>query len=184
MELFIRIILAVIILIMCGLYIHVKMTETFATTIVNDQTQTISYQLTSEIAKKLGISTRRIQNMQYIGNLDNQKLSISFTILDPNIIEINNNEPNAETVANNANQLFIQNNFIVLINGSNIRLSKINTSNIDSIKNREAYFNNTGMNDISKYALQKYTMTPQDKSFTRFFKLNIDNNYNVKPILE
>lgn len=161
-------------------------------------TLTISTELISQIANKLNISIRRIQNLIYNGDLSKQHLAVSFTILDPNIIEANKGETNAQTAADTANTLFMQNAFTVKINNINIMLSKINNTSTDSktssktstsntpyaTVNMSTYFNNTSLQDISKYALQTYREVPNDASLTNFYSLKIDNNYNINPVLD
>jgi hypothetical protein len=111
--------------------------DAIATTIPNTtttpQTTTpaalISSQLTTGIAIKLGISIRRITNLSYSGDINSQRLAVSFTVLDPNLIEASKNELSALEVAKNANTLFTQGQFIVPIDGVNIRLEKMNAGN-------------------------------------------------------
>lgn len=176
-----------ILLIGLYLYIIIKNKENF---IITDSNLSINTQLLAQIASKLGVSVRRIQNLTYNGDLSNQSLSVSFTILDPNMIEIQNGEPNAQTTASNANNLFIKNQFIVQIDGVNIQLTKINrtTGNDSAIPNvtidNSMYFNNTGLQDISRYALQTYKDVPTDASLTHFYNLKIDSNYKINPTLE
>jgi len=179
-----------ILLIGLYLYIIIKTRENFnnITPITNLQSeQPISTQLLNQIASKLKVSVRRIQNLTYSGDISKQILAVSFTILDPNVIEIQNGETNAQTIASNANNLFIQNQFIVQINGVNIMLSKINQSST-SVSNTSVdnsiYFNNTGLQDISNYAQQKYREVPNDASLTNFYNLKIDSNYKINPVLE
>jgi hypothetical protein len=185
-----------IVILLIGLYLHIIINAKTTTTTTtktnerfdngNDTIQPISIQLTDQIAIKLGISIRRIQNLSYSGDLSNQSLIVSFTILDPNIIENANGEPNAQTAASNANSLFDRNNFVVKINNVNIRLNKIsqNTSASNTTTDISTYFNNTGLLEISDYAMQKYNQVPNDSSLTRFYNLTLDRNYNVKPVLE
>ena len=70
----------------------------------------------------------------------------------------------------------------------NILLSKINQTNANIIPNAKVdnsiYFNNTGLQDISKYALQTYREVPNDASLTNFYNLKIDSNYKINPVLE
>jgi hypothetical protein len=176
-----------IIILLIGLYLHIiinnmkeNTNEKFVNTI-----QPISIQLTEQIALKLNISIRRIQNLTFTGNLSEQLLNVSFTILNPNIIETENGEPNAQTAANNANNLFKRNNFIVKINNVNIRLNKINQTNTTntSIDDISSYFNNTGLLDIIDYSIEKYDKVPNDSSLTKFYNLTLDSNFDVKPIL-
>jgi hypothetical protein len=185
-----------IVILLIGLYLHIIINAKTTTTTTtktnerfdngNDTIQPISIQLTDQIAIKLGISIRRIQNLSYSGDLSNQSLIVSFTILDPNIIENANGEPNAQTAASNANSLFDRNNFVVKINNVNIRLNKTsqNTSASNTTTDIGTYFNNTGLLEISDYAMQKYNQVPNDSSLTRFYNLTLDRNYNVKPVLE
>jgi len=177
------------------LYIIIKNKEHFDTTtpITAQPTQsiqqTISIQLLNQIALTLGVSVRRISNITYNGDISNQNLAVSFTILDPNVIELQSGEPNSQTTTSNANNLFNQNQFIVQINGVNVMLSKINpnsTSNgtPNATVNISSYFNNTGLQDIAKYAQQAYREVPNDASLTHFYNLKIDSNYNINPVLE
>ena len=125
MESFTRIILAILVLLISSLYYYIIIIN--QSRIQNNKKElfynvsgTISEQLTQEIALKLGMSPRRIKNITYDGDINQNRLNVSFTIIDPNIIEINKGEPNTLTAANNANELFYQNRFTVNINGNNI----------------------------------------------------------------
>jgi hypothetical protein len=114
-------------------------------------------------------------------------LSVSFTILDPNVIEVNNGEKNAQTVASITQNLFTNNNFIVKINNLNVKLSKIksNSGNTPTATmDNSVYFNNTGLTDVSNYAQSKYALIPNDPSLTQFYSLQMDSNFNLKPVLE
>jgi hypothetical protein len=184
----IKIITIVIIIALVYLILYRKFNESFY--------DAISTQLLSEIALTLGISVRRIQNLTYTGDLDSRILSVGFTILDNNVIEMSNGEPNSQTVANNAMNLFNTNNFIVTINGVKVRLTRINTSSESNtigsnlpnqpLSNYASYFNNKGLLDISNYARNKYDKVNTDSSLTNFFKLKIDNtnDYKIVPVLE
>jgi hypothetical protein len=149
----------------------------------------ISTQLATGIASVLGVSVRRIINLNYSGDISNQTLSVSFTVLDPNLIESSKNEKAAATVSNYANELFTQGNFIVSINGVNIRLTKVNTTGTASIGSPKAtqdpssYFNNKGLLDTSNYARQVYDTVPIDSAATRFFTLQPDTNFNLMPVI-
>lgn len=167
-----------------------KLNEKFG---IEDSTtpQPISIQLTNQIALKLGCSVRRIQNLSYTGDLTTQTLAVSFTILDPNIIELSNGEQNAQTVASSANNLFNQNAFIVKINNVNVKLNKLNQKQKQSgilgtlgTGDMSMYFNNYGLQDVANYSTQKYKQVPTDTELTKFFNLQLDKNFQVKPILE
>jgi hypothetical protein len=232
MEIYLRALLALLIIIISGLYIHTKFNE-FFTTIRNTNTYNyndtndynnrnnnnmktimknmktimknnknnknkvenffsgmetpilISEQITIQIAAKLGITARRIQNLVYVGNLEEQKIGVSFTILDPNIVELNKGEANALTIAANANTLFQTNNFIIRVNDTNINLFKIKSNSNKSNDNTDlsAFYNNTSLLDIAKYANNKYVVAPTDETLTHFYNLEIDKNFNVIPVI-
>jgi len=154
----------------------------------------ISTQLTTGIATMLGVSVRRITNVNYSGDIGTQSLVVSFTVLDPNLIEASKKEIAAVDAANNANTLFTQGKFIVPINGVNIRLTKANqSSNLISFSNTlgatnptldpATYFNNKGLLDTADYAQQVYDTVPVDSAATRFFTLQPDSNFNLMPVL-
>ena len=173
-----------IIILLIGLYLHITINKN---KIQKDKFGNIpiSTQLYDQIAAKLGVSVRRIQNLSYTGDLSTQTLMVSFTIMDPNLIENANGEPNAQTVASNANNLFARNNFIVKIDDVNVRLTKTyQTSGIPSAtQNYGLYFNNTGLQEIADYSLQAYNKVPNDPELTQFYNLQLDKNFNVKPVL-
>lgn len=137
----------------------------------------ISNQLSSEIARVLRISKRRISNLIFKGDISSGKLQVMFNILDPNAAEIVNNESMSKDVAMLAHTLTLNNNFKVLINGLNVMLDKIQTSNKDINK----FFDNTNLLDITDYSNSKYISVPNDESLTKFYKLNIDKNFNIVP---
>jgi len=154
----------------------------------------ISTELTTGIAKVLSVSVRRITNLNYIGDIGTQSLAVSFTVLDPNLIETSKKELPAVNAANNANALFTQGTFIVPINGVNIRLTKINQTNNgsntgDDIGNNTStidpavYFNNKGLLDTANYARQVYDTVPVDSAATRYFVLQPDSNFNLTPVM-
>jgi len=175
-----------------------SITTTIPLSTITPQTTTpaalISTQLTTGIATVLGVSVRRITNLNYSGDISTQTLAVSFTVLDPNLIETSKNELAAVAAANNANTMFTQGNFIVPINGINVRLTKMNqnsngSNTSDSIGNSTptldpaSYFNNKGMLDTAKYARQVYAEVPIDSAATRFFTLQPDINFNLMPVM-
>ena len=151
----------------------------------------ISTELTTGIASVLGVSVRRITNLNYSGDISTQTLSVSFTVLDPNLIETSKNELPAVAAATNANIMFTQGNFIVPIDGINVRLNKMNqTSNVSNeigtsspTIDPASYFNNKGLLDSAKYARQVYAEVPIDSAATRFFTLQPNNNYDLIPVM-
>jgi hypothetical protein len=187
-SILIKIVTIVIIITLVYLFLYRKFNESFY--------DVISTQLLSQIALTLGISVRRIQNLTYVGDLESRSLAVSFTILDNNVIEMSNGEPNSQTVANNIMNLFNTNNFIVTINGVKVKLTRINTSkNVNAsssnlpnqpLSRYASYFNNQGLLDISEHSRNKYNKVNTDSSLTNFFKLKIDSNndYKIVPVLE
>ena len=184
-NIFFKILIIIIIIIFVYLYLYSKIRDSFTQ-------DPISTQLLSQIALTLGISVRRITNLQYAGDITTQKLAVSFTILDANAIEMNNGEPNTATVVNNAMNLFNTGTFIVTVNSVKINLSRTNVDNPKQgstqpgqpLKQYASYFNNPGLPAIAKYSNDKYRMVSNDPALTHFFKLGIDNSYNIKPVLE
>ena len=163
-------------LIFICLYLYV-VRESFT----NDNAIPISTQLTSEISRVLGISPRRITNVAYTGDITTNALQASFVILEPNLIEFTNKVMNATGAATKSTSLMSSKSFTVNIDGYSVSLSKYNTST-DTIPIVN-YFNNKGLKDIAKYSYDKYVSVPNDASLTSFYKLNIDSNYNITPIL-
>ena len=187
-----------ILLITLYLYIIVNNTDNFELQQQIIQDQPLSTLLKEQIALKLKISNRRLINIKYTGNLDddinmnmdidNTILLVSFTVLDPTLIEIKNGATNAQTVIDNANNLFNTNKFIIKINNNNILLNRINTQNTTKDipyedKNDGTYFNNTGLQDIETYTKNKYITVPNDILLTQFYELKYDNNFILNPIL-
>ena len=179
----------VIILITLYLYNYNKNINNFENIIQTSSQQPYSTLLHEQISLKLNISKRRVVYVNYTGNLDTnldtKLLNVSFTVLDPNITELQNGEQNLQTVINNANSLFNTNMFTVKINNNNVMLNKINnkTSNIKSVIDNSIYFNNTGIRDMATYSNNKYISVPNDKLLTQFYELKYDNKFNLKPIL-
>jgi hypothetical protein len=170
-------------------------TTTIPVTTTTPQTtipaELISTQLTTGIASSLGVSVRRITNLNYTGDIGTQTLAVSFTVLDPNLIETSKNELAAVAAANYANALFTQGNFIVPINKINVRLTKINENKNENntiatsipIMDSASYFNNKGLLDTANYAKQVYDTVPVDSAATRFFTLQPDSNFNLMPVM-
>lgn len=170
-------------------------TTTIPVTTTTPQTtipaELISTQLTTGIASSLGVSVRRITNLNYTGDISTQTISVSFTVLDPNLIETSKNELAAVAAANYANALFTQGNFIVPINKINVRLTKMNENKNENntigssipIMDPASYFNNKGLLDTANYAKQVYDTVPVDSAATRFFTLQPDSNFNLMPVM-
>ena len=164
------------ILIFICLYLYVKIVS-FANE--NNSSRPLSLQLTSEIARVLTVSVRRVTNVEYVGDHASGSLNVSFNILEPNPKEIDKNEADTKTVLISVDQLFTSGNFKVLINGSIVVLNKMPKPTINTI-----YFNNSGLKDVSKYSDSVYTSVPNDASLTNFYKLGFDSNFNITPKLQ
>jgi hypothetical protein len=115
----------------------------------------------------------------------NKTLSVGFIILEPNLIESANNEPSATNAANIAKSLFVNNQFYLMVNSVNIRLTRINNTDTGSAPklNSEDFFNNKGLLDTANYAQQVYNAVPVDSAATRFFTLKPDANFNLVPVI-
>lgn len=181
-----KILILGIILLLLFLYFH-SILQKKADTFADITPQPISIQLTDQISKILGVSSRRIQNLSFNGDISNQSLTVTFTILDPNIIEISKKEPNAQTAAQNANDLFNRNEFVVKLTDNNktlnVKLLKIQSSSNSDSLDYKIFFDNTGLQQIIDYAKQTYSQTPDEASLTKYYHLDIDSNYNVQPVL-
>ena len=164
------------ILIFMFLYLYVK-NESFYNAISTVNNSQISDQLISEIARVLSISHNRITNLVYNGDISLGELNVAFIIKEPNTLSTEQSATNSAILAND---LMINGNFKVMINGSAVVLSKI-ANNI--LQNGNNYFDNFGLKTISDYSLNKYNSIPNDESLTKFFTLGFDDNYNVVPKL-
>ena len=165
------ILIFIILMILCFLlYIYVK-AESFI-----DSTP-----VSPSIANVVGVSPRRISNLIFNGDISKKQLNVSFIILEANLSELSKNEMKAVDVTNFSNGLFDSGNFIITINNQSVLLNKIQPNNTpETTKN---FFNNTSLITIANYANNKYISVPNDASYTNFYKLNIDNKYNIKPNL-
>lgn len=144
-------------------------------------TLTMSSEIMLGISTTLGISQRRISNLLFSGDISTGTLSVSFTILEPNVIEFSKKEPSASDAAKMANNLFGSSSFIVNINSQNITLVKFNDTSVNNIDDN--VFDNTGLKDIANYANNKYISVPNDSSLTNFYKLDFDKYFNIIPTI-
>jgi hypothetical protein len=181
-----KILILIPMLALLGILTYKKINEGFApTTPIATTPLPISTQLIRGISKVLGISIRRIQELEYSGDMANKTLSVGFIILEPNLIESANNEPSATNAANIAKSLFVNNQFYLMVNSVNIRLTRINNTDTGSAPklNSEDFFNNKGLLDTANYAQQVYNAVPVDSAATRFFTLKPDANFNLVPVI-
>ena len=161
------------ILIFVFLYLYIKI-ESFAKPPPNPP---ISAQLYSEIARVLNVSPRRVNNLKYSGDVSLGSLNVTFFIVEPNDVEIRNNEPKSVDAENLVIKLITDNNFKVFINGLSISLYKMPNPTI----NQSTYFDNKGLKKINNYIDDVYVEVPNDVSLTNFYKLGFDSNFNIQP---
>ena len=169
------------ILIFIYLYLYIKLEQFVVSPTLSIPTAQpdipISTQLTSEIARVLNISKRRVTNVLFEGDVSSGVLQATFIILEPNSNELAKQEKPSKDYAIMAATLFKNGQFKVFINGIPIKLNKLKIAK-DNINN---FFDNTGLIDISKYTRDKYISVPNDDSLTKFYKLDIDKNFNITP---
>ena len=143
---------------------------------------TITVQLKNEIAKVLEISPARIYNLVSEGDIRTNILKVDFNILDGSINY--KTEKTQFQAEKQALSLVTNDIFFVKINNQPIKLRKINTIRSDSaFVDTSIYFNNKGLQNISKYSNNKYITVPNDESLTKFYTLQVDKEYKLKPIL-
>jgi hypothetical protein len=167
-----------LILVFIFLYLYVKNESFYADSSTYGNYQ-ISNQLISEIARVLSISKNRITNLVYNGDVSQGKLNVSFIIQNPNTASTEQSSANSAILAND---LMVNGNFKVLINGTTVLLLKIPNIAKNS-KNTNSFFDNLGLKTISDYSLTKYSSSPNDESLTKFYTLEFDDNYNIIPKL-
>lgn len=142
------------------------------------------------IASLLGISTRRVKNLQYANTLKLGQLDISFIIDEPNFLENHTGAITTENAQKTLNNLLATHMFKIKLNGTDIMLNKLTTElgTSSSTKNNESsnvkpavarYFDNTALLNIADHAKKTYDSVPYDDSVTKFFKLSIDPVYNI-----
>jgi hypothetical protein len=176
----------ILILLLLFLYIYVKK-ENFATTQSQNKTTTtkaakpISVQLQNEIARVLEISPIRIDSLIYEGDLSFNTLKVSFNILENNITTNLQNEKSQFQAEQEAIDLVSTDKFFVSINNQSIILRKMVP--VEILNDKTKFFNNKGLQDISKYANNSYSSVPNDESLIKFYTLEFDHNYKLVPKL-
>jgi len=169
-------------LIFICLYLYVKIESFDNPTQPTLSGSPISTQLTSEIGRVLNISSRRVINVNYTGDISTGSLMVGFIILEPNATETTKREPSATDAAKLAHQLTSTNTFKVIINGLSISLSKLPKPTTNT--NLNTFFDNPSLKEISDYTKKKSISVPNDASLTNFYKLGFDNRFNIVPKLE
>ena len=174
-----------LILLLIFMYIYVKqenfeVTQT-TTPITTVAQQPIGVQLRNEIGRVLEISSSRINNLIYEGDINLNTLRIDFDILDNNLIANLNNEITKSEAENKAIGLIQTDTFIVRINNKSIILRVLLPQPTQTEDEKPKFFNNKGLKEISTYANNKYISVPNDESLTKFYTLGFDKNYNLIP---
>ena len=141
----------------------------------------IGVQLRNEIGRVLEISSSRINNLIYEGDININTLSVDFNILDNNLNTKLNNEITESEAEKKAIDLFKKDNFFVRINNRSIILRIIPTLPNTSIIDKSKFFNNKGLKEISKYSINKDISVPNDDALTKFYTIGFDANYNLVP---
>ena len=145
--------------------------------------QSIGVQLRNEIGRMLEISSSRINNLTFEGDISLNTLRIDFDILDNNLTTNLSNEITKSEAEMKAIELMKSDTFIVRINNKSIILRVLLPQNTQVADNKAKFFNNKGLKDISTYSNNKYISVPNDESVTKFYTLGFDKNYNLIPKL-
>jgi hypothetical protein len=190
-----------IILVLYSLYRNILFINNFddITTITPTTTQAqsipktpaINFSITQQIASLLSISSGRIQNLTYNDIVDRGVLTVSFTINEPNFIEIYNGELSSADTNKKLITLINMKLFNINIAGQSVILNysplgiSIQSLLLNDLNypHNPIYFNNKGNLDIANHAHNVYTVIPIDASITKFYSLGMDSNFNtiIKP---
>ena len=179
--LFHKLSIIILILLLLCLYIYVKKEnfETKNTSSNNKSQKPVSVQLQNEIARVLEISPIRIDSLVYEGSLSNNALTVNFNILENNIDTNLQNEKSKFQAQQEAFKLVSTDKFFVSINNQSIILRRMLP--VKKVDDKIKFYNNKGLQEISKYANNAYSSVSNDESLTKFFTLGFDNNYNLVP---
>ena len=145
--------------------------------------KTISLQLTDEIAKVLEISRDRISNLKFEGDVKTNMLNIDFDILDGSVKY--QREKSQSAASKQALELVTNDIFFVTINNQTIKLRKMVALTQDSaFYDPSIFFKNEGLKNIVSYSNNKYITVPNDEALTKFYTLDFDKDYKLKPNLK
>jgi len=174
--------LVILIITLISLYIYSKK-ENFNSdnSTIKEERKPISVQLRNEISRLLDISTSRIHNLIYEGDIKLNSLRIDFDILDNNLNQNIQNEISKDEAGKKAIKIMRNDKFIVRINDKSVILRPILQSRKQKEFDKTKFFNNEGLKEVVEYANNKYITVPNDESLTNFYTLNIDKNYNIIP---
>ena len=173
--------ITILIILLIFLYLYSKK-ENFENEPTTTQSNLpISTQLRNEIGTLLNISPSRISNLDYEGNLLMNTLRIHFDINDNNLDETLNNEPSKMEAKKIVDTLMLTDKFFVSINNRTVILRKMLPKTETNKIEQSKFFDNQGLNEISRYANKKYISVPNDESLTKFYTLGFDKDYILEP---
>jgi len=174
--------LVILIITLISLYIYSKK-ENFNSdnSTIKEEQKPISVQIRNEISRLLDISTSRIHNLIYEGDIKLNSLRIDFDILDNNLNQNIQNEISKDEAGKKAIKIMRNDKFIVRINDKSVILRPILQSRKQKEFDKTKFFNNEGLKEVVEYVNNKYITVPNDESLTNFYTLNIDKNYNIIP---
>jgi hypothetical protein len=181
----------ILILLLLFIYIYVKKenfnnstdSKTPNNTVANTVANTITYQVTNEIAKVLKISPERIKNLKVEGDIRTNILNVDFSISDGSAKH--KTEKSKKQAEKLALSLVSSDTFFISINSQAIKLRKIVVIKAESaFFDNSVFFKNEGLKEISKYSNNKYVTAPNDEALTKFYTLEVDNEYKVTPKLK
>ena len=173
-----------LVLLLICIYFYVKK-ENFdnSVKIGTDTSNTISFQLTNEIAKVLEISPSRIYNLKFEGDIKTNMLNVDFDILDGSVKY--KTEKSQSAASKQALELVTNDVFFITINNQAIKLRKMVALTEDSaFYDPSIYFKNEGLKNIISYSNDKYITVPNDEALTKFYTLEYDKDYKVTPKLK
>ena len=142
-------------------------------------------QLKAQIPQLIGISPSRVKNITYSGNIESGELSVYFNIDEASAIDKLRNQLTKQEALQKANDLFNYNDFIININGQNIKLKKKPNFDTNLTNNeKKTYFDNQDMLEIQNYVKQKYSGLPEtDNDLIKYYKLAINKDFNIVPTI-
>ena len=154
-----------------------------------EQNSANTLHISEGIATLIGITPRRVKDLQYANKINRGQLDVSFSIDEPNFLESHTGAITTENAQKTLDNLLATNLFKITVNGTDVMLNKtaseLGTSSSTKITSTNAkpavarYFNNTALLNIADHAKKTYDSVPYDESVTKFFKLSIDPVYNI-----
>jgi len=152
-------------------------------------------QIRDAIAEALAITKRRVVDIVYIGNLNDDSLKITFNILPRNDIEllessVSDTLDNIRKKLDNEQFIVYINNKSVLLKSNNLDLSNI-VESISQNNERQSFDNTEEIGENSEYEnleLEKHTKyiksvenIPVSHNFDRYLTIDTDTNTLIEP---